>query len=332
MSLPSTMQACRFENGKLLVKEVPTPQPTPGEAIIKVIAAGICSTDLEICKGYMGFNGTLGHEFIGEIVALHDADVSKSSLPLGSRVVGEINCACGTCEFCTREDLGSGRHCPHRTVLGILGRDGAFAEYVSLPLGNLLLVPDNVSDEAAVFTEPIAAAYEVFEQLPSIKSQSVLVIGDGRLAQLIARVLKTEVADLTVVGKHENKLAILREAGCQTLLSDQVPDRTWDVAVEATGHPSGLEMATQRVRPRGTIVLKSTYAGGTSYDFAPLVINEVTVLGSRCGRFAPAIDLLTKGAIDPLPLIHDRFSLENAVEAFTEAKKTGILKVLLKMP
>lgn len=317
------MKALRFINDQLSLGEVPVPA-ADGEALVRVVLAGICNTDLEIVRGYAGFNGTIGHEFVGVVEA--------SPVPslLGQRVVGEINAGCGHCRLCLS---GDSRHCAERTVLGIVGRDGAFAEYLRLPVSNLLVVPAAVSDEAAVFTEPIAAAAEITEQVALSPSERVAVLGDGKLGQLIARVLRTTGCDLTLIGKHEAKLGLAAAAGIRTILKDDVPtgliDR-FDTVVEATGSPSGFEMAIALTRPRGRLVLKSTFHGAVAIDLSRVVVDEISIIGSRCGRFDRALELLASGAIDPEPLITAQYDLAAGVEAMVAAGKPGAMKVLLR--
>lgn len=295
-------------SGLALDPEHPQPQPAEGEALVKVRLAGICNTDIEIARGYMAFQGVPGHEFVGEVD--------------GQRVVGEINAACGACDFCRQ---GLGRHCPSRTVLGILGRSGTFAEYLTLPQGNLRPVPDSLDDEAAVFVEPTAAAFEIVDQVPLTGEQHVALLGDGKLALLIAQVLRTRCR-LKVFGKHPEKLGVLRDI--ETTV-DQ-PLGQFDIVVEATGSDRGFQQALSLVRPRGTLVLKSTFADRAAIDLAPLVVNEVTLVGSRCGRFEPAIAALASGEVDPRPMISATYSLADGVAAFRHAQDPGVLKVLLR--
>jgi threonine dehydrogenase-like Zn-dependent dehydrogenase len=263
----------------------------------------------------------LGHEFVGEVV--------ESSEPawVGSRVVGEINDACGSCELCRS---GHPTHCESRTVLGIVARDGAHAEYVRVPHANLHRVPDGVSDEAAVFTEPLAAALEVLEQVHIRPSDRVLLVGAGRLGQLVGRVLALTGADVRAVARYERQVELLAVAGVACIAEEEVGQRRWDVVVEATGSPSGLDVARAALRPRGTLVLKSTYRGEVTLDLAPFVVDEITVVGSRCGPFAPALELLARGKIDPVPLIEARYPLASGVEAMEVAARSGAMKVLLE--
>ncbi|HEV8342222.1 MAG TPA: alcohol dehydrogenase catalytic domain-containing protein, partial [Candidatus Binatia bacterium] len=282
--------------------------------------AGICSTDLQIFKGYMGFRGVPGHEFVGEV------QEGPEDL-VGKRVVGEINFSCGECEFCRR---GLGRHCSKRRVMGILDADGTFAEYLAVPVANLHVVPDSVADEEAVFTEPLAAASEILEQIQLNPGDDVLVLGDGKLGMLCAQVVKLTGARVTVLGKHQEKLALVKKTGVRTILLDDWKPRRFDIVVEASGSESGLELALSAVRPRGTLVLKSTIAGNHNVSLAPLVINEVTVVGSRCGLFPPALEALEKRSVAISPLIEKIYPLSEGVEAVAHAGRKGALKVLLR--
>lgn len=314
------MRALVFEGGRAVVADRPEPAPAAGEAVIRVRLAGICGTDLEIALGYMGFAGIPGHEFVGVV------ESSPDSAWVGRRVVGEINAACGRCDTCSQ---GLGRHCPHRTVLGILGRDGAFAERLSLPQANLREVPAGVPDEAAVFCEPLAAAWEILEQVRIPAGTRAAVLGAGRLGQLCARVLARAGSPPLVLGRSEAKLALARIAGLETARADEEIGRNFDLVVEATGSPEGLDRALSIVRPRGTIVLKSTYHGAAPLTLAPVVIDEITIVGSRCGRFEPALEHL---ACDPAlvaPLRTACFALEDAARAFALAAERASMKVLL---
>lgn len=298
----------------------PDPAPTERETIVRVSVAGICGTDLELMRGYMGYRGVPGHEFVGRVTATNDPRIR------GQRVVGEINTACGRCPYCRN---GLARHCPDRTVLGILGRDGAFAEYLCLPNENLLPVPDSIPDETAVFTEPLAAAYEIFEQLHIARDRTIVVLGDGRLGALIALALKREGYLPIVAGHHPQKLGRLVSLGLSTSLEQDLKER-FDYVVDCTGHGDGLRRATELVKPRGTIVLKSTAATGATLNLAPLVVNEITVVGSRCGRLAPALAALESGRLDPRPLIDGTFPLEEGAAAMEAAAKSSNFKILLK--
>ncbi len=295
-------------------------RPMTSTALIKVHLAGVCSTDLQILKGYMGFKGVPGHEFVGS--------VSEGPRELiGKRVVGEINFACGQCDAC-RRDLG--RHCPMRKVMGIVDADGAFAEYVSVPVENLHLVPDNVSDEEAVFTEPLAAAFEILTQIQLDPGDDVLVLGDGKLGSLCAQVLRLTGAKITALGKHGDKLALIKKAGVRTILLNDWQPRLFDVVVEATGSASGFELALSAVRPRGTLILKSTIAGNHQISLAPVVINEINVIGSRCGPFPDALAALASKQIAVTPLIDKVYSLDDGVAAMTHAARPGARKILLR--
>ena len=307
-----------LEERKLTLRsDLPKPEPAPGESLIRVLVAGICNTDIELTRGYYPFRGVPGHEFVGVV----------ESGPLeGKRVVGEINAAC---EACCRCRSGMRAHCGNRTVLGIAGRDGAFAEHLVLPSRNLHVVPETVDSPAAVFTEPLAAALQIQEQVRVAEDDRVLVVGDGKLGQLIARTLALAGCRLFVVGRHENKLGLLRRRGIATVTAGEVEAGGFDLSVECTGSPGGFELARSALRPRGTLVMKSTYAGRLDLDAAPVVVDELTILGSRCGPFAPAVDLLASGAVDVAPLISDRLPIADGLEAFERATRRGSLKILL---
>ncbi len=316
------MKAIVFD-GKLRVIDMPKPVPAPGEALIRVSMAGICNTDMEIMKGYLGFQGIIGHEFTGTV----EKAAGDAPAMAGKRVVGEINCGCGECGMCRR---GLEKHCPGRTTLGILGRQGAFAEYTTLPAGNLHEIPGGLGDEQAVFAEPLAAAFEMLEQVIIDRGERVLVLGDGKLGILCALTLKLTGAHVSLAGKHPDKLAIAARQGISTLLVDDMPEEsTFDIVVEATGSTQGLDTAMRYTRPRGTIILKSTAADNIPVNLAPIVINEITLVGSRCGPFEPAIRALADGSIDVKPLITAVFPLNGAEEAFRAARKKGSLKVLI---
>jgi threonine dehydrogenase-like Zn-dependent dehydrogenase len=314
--------------GRVGVEERPDPRPAPGEALIRVNLAGICSTDLELARGYMGFQGIPGHEFIGTVL---EAPPDAADL-VGSRVVGEINAACGACSYCAD---GLGRHCPSRTVLGIHGRPGAFAELLTLPVANLHRVPAKLSSERALFTEPLAAAFEILTQVEVSRGQEVLVLGDGKLGALCARVLGFAGALVTVAGRHEAKLAPLREEGFATVVDGAEAAapllRRFDLVIEASGRPEGIERALAYLRPRGRIVLKSTCAGSKPLNLAPVVVDEITVVGSRCGPFAPALNALATGAIKPELTIDARFPLGRAAGAFEAAASAGARKVIFEV-
>jgi len=319
------MKALRYQHGSLSVTDVPKPV-ADGEALVRVTLSGICNTDLEIARGYAGFEGTLGHEFVGVIEELSAA---AGLLTPGTRVVGEINAGCGACELCR---AGDPRHCANRTVLGIVGRDGAHAELLKLPVANLLPVPENIPDEQAVFTEPLAAGCGILERVSITEDTRVAVVGDGKLGLLCAQVLKTTAAAVTLIGKHENKLAIAERCGIETATVAAAENRKglFDVVVEASGSPSGFALAVNLLHPRGVLVLKSTFHGKTEIEAAPLVVNEISVVGSRCGRFAPALELLRTGAIDVENLISEEFPLSSGVQAMRRAAEPGILKILLR--
>jgi alcohol dehydrogenase len=317
------MRALLCDNGLRYDPAYPDPVPPPGEALIRVRLAGICNTDLELVRGYLGFRGVLGHEFVGEVVQASDPAW------LGRRVVGDINAACRRqqCEAC---NSGRHTHCPHRTTLGIAGRNGAFADYLVLPQANLVPVPESVPDASAVFAEPLAAACEVLEQIRIAPTDRVVVLGDGKLGLLVAAVLRLTGAELTLVGRNRDKLAIAEGWGVQVrLAADPLPAHTVDVVVECTGSPRGFDAARRLLRPRGTLVLKSTYHGALSVDMSGLVVDEITLLGSRCGPFAPALRLLTAGLVDPRGLISETFTLGQAAAAFAHAAEPGVLKILL---
>ena len=315
------MKALWLEDQALSVRDVPIPTPAAGEALIRVRLSGICGTDLELVRGYYPFTGVIGHEFVGDVVESPDPSW------LGARVVGEINAACHFCEQCA---AGRPTHCETRTVLGIQGRDGAHAEFLTLPVENLHRVPDSVSDEAAVFTEPIAAAAQILTQVTIEPRDRVLLVGAGRLGQLVAQVLASTGAHLRVVARHDHQKALLHARGIETIDAADVEPRRWDVAVEATGSPSGFDIAAAALRPRGTLVLKSTYRGEITLALAPFVVDEITIVGSRCGPFAAALGYLEMGAVDPLPLIAARYRLADAVEAMRFAVEPGTMKVLLQ--
>lgn len=296
----------------------PAPAPAAEEVLVRVTRAGVCETDLQLIKGYMGFRGILGHEFVG---------VAESGPLAGQRVVGEINCACWQCDTCRS---GFPTHCPNRTVLGILNHDGAFADLIAVPQRNLHRVPDAIPDDIAVFTEPVAAAFQIPAQIEIAGSERIVVLGDGRLGNLCAQVLASMADEVLVIGKHREKLALLDAMGLKTaLLSDDLPQRSFDIVVDCTGSESGLPAALKLVRPRGTIVLKTTVAGTQTLAWAPFVIDEVTLVGSRCGPFDRALAALEQGHVQVQPLIADRFDLSRGLDALARAQTKGILKVLL---
>lgn len=324
----SKMKAVWLENNKIELREIPQPQK-PNEALVKIRKAGICSTDLELVKGYYPYTGVLGHEFVGEVVALTPGPSPEGrgeSLRVGERVVGEINAVCGQCEQCLN---GRPTHCENRTVLGIVNRDGTFAEFTRLPIANLHKVPDSVSDELAVFAEPIAAALEIQEQVNIKPNDRVLLVGAGRLGQLIAQTLALTGCDLRVVARHARQQELLQARGIRVIDEEDVQRWRWDVVVEATGSPSGFTLARQAIRPRGTLVLKSTYKGEMNVNFSSIVVDEVNIIGSRCGPFEPALRLMESKQVDPTVLIDDEFSLDDALKAFERAAQAGTLKVLL---
>jgi threonine dehydrogenase-like Zn-dependent dehydrogenase len=300
--------------------DVPRPAPPPGEALVRVTLAGVCNTDLELVKGYYPFTGVPGHEFVGEVVAAGAAEW------IGRRVVGEINASCGACATCR---AGRRTHCPSRTVLGIKGRHGSMAEFLSLPMENLHAVPDTLADDAAVFTEPVAAALEVQRQVAIDAGARVVVVGDGKLGQLVARTLAQAGHRPTVIGRHERKLALLSRLGIATAAGGDLPPREADVVIECTGNPDGLALARALVRPRGTIVLKSTYHGEVPLNLSGIVVDEVTLVGSRCGPFAPALALLAGGGLEVADMVDQRFPLDDGVAAFAAAAAPGVLKVLI---
>jgi len=319
------MKAVVFDRGLRFVKDYPVPEASEGEALIRVSMAGICNTDIEITRGYMGFRGVIGHEFVGVV-----EDVKGGGQAwVGKRVVGEINCGCGVCEYCLK---GLKNHCPSREVIGILGRNGAMAEYLTLPLSNLFEVPDEIRDEEAVFVEPLASAFEILEQVRIEPEHKVLVMGDGKLGLLIASVVRNVNKDVTLSGKHEDKLRIAGQMGIKTAFVNGLDTKGYyDIVVDATGSADGLEMAMGLVRPRGTIVLKSTVAERKDMNLAPIVINEVTLIGSRCGPFRPAIDALQKGLIDVRPLITVIYPFSRAEDAFRTAMQEDSLKVIIDL-
>jgi threonine dehydrogenase-like Zn-dependent dehydrogenase len=314
------MQALWLENQQLNLREVPKPT-RPAEALIRIRKAGVCSTDLELVKGYYPFTGIIGHEFVGDVVECDDPAW------VGQRVVGDINVTCGNCEQCLG---GRSTHCENRTVLGITKRDGTFAEYTTLPIANLHYVPASVPDEMAVFTEPLAAALEIQQQVHIQPTDRVLVVGAGRLGQLIAQVLVLTGCDLRVVARHPHQQKILVERGIKLISEEDVKPWRWDIVVEATGSPSGFSLARQAIRPRGMLVMKSTYKGEMSVNFSSIVVDEINIIGSRCGPFEPALRLMEMGDVDPSVLIAAEFKLGEALQAFERAAQPGVLKVLVE--
>lgn len=316
------MRALVFDGELRFEENYPTPEPVGNQCLVRVHQAGICATDLHLQTGYMNFRGVLGHEFVGTVEQGPDQWVGK-------RVVAEINCVCGRCDMCQR---GLSPHCLNRTVLGILGRDGAFADYVTVPERNLYLVPDSLVDEQAVFVEPLAAAFQVLVQCPIDARSRVVVIGSGRLGLLTAQVLGTTACQLTVVGRNREKLERCEKKGIRGIHVDDLHHtKDHDVVVDCTGAPGGLELAMRLVRPRGTIVLKSTYTQSRPINLAPIVIDEVTLLGSRCGPFPEAINALTRGAVEVQSMISKTFPIHQGIQAMAAAKDARNLKIMLRM-
>ena len=309
--------AVHLEGSIVTVRDTAVPEPPPGYALLRLIRGGICNTDLELRRGYYGFSGQPGHEFVAEVIECGEPGW------IGRRVVGEINLACGTCDWCHR---GLGRHCPSRTVLGIVKHPGAFAESFTLPVANLLEVPGRVPTDAAVFTEPVAAACEILDQVSIPPGAEVAVLGDGKLGLLIAQVLQLHGARVKLRGRHPEKMAIAAAVGVEPVQSAGAP---FDYVVDATGSEDGLAQAVAMTRPRGTLVLKSTVARRVSIDTAAIIVNEITLVGSRCGRFEPALDLIASGRLNLEPMIHARYPLRDAPAAFAHAEAKGALKVLL---
>lgn len=309
------MLSVHLENGIVQIKRQPLPRVAKGFARIRLLAGGICSTDLELQRGYYGFSGTPGHEFVGE---LED----------GTRVAGEINLACGHCDWCAR---GLGRHCPNRTVLGIVKHPGAFREFLTLPAANLHRVPKSIPTEHAVFIEPVAAACEILDQVKITKH--VAVLGDGKLGLLIAQVLQAHGAKVLLLGRHREKMRLVEWSGVTTeLLAEKLPGRAFPIVVDATGSPEGLRAAIAMCEPRGTVVMKSTVHGLVPIDTAPAIVNEITLVGSRCGRFEPAMKMLASGKVRVGDLTSEEYPLDRAPDAFRRAATRGVLKVLLRPP
>ena len=333
------MLAFAVHNQKLVVRDRPLPRLRPQWALVRVRLAAICNTDIEILRGYHDFAGALGHEFVGEVVEVRAVSARERARWIGRRVVGEINVSCSAygyrpvCVFCRR---GLKTHCARRTVLGIVAHDGTFAEYLTLPLENLHVVPDSVSDEQAVFVEPLAAACQILDQINMAKFHEAAVLGDGKLAQLVARVLQIKLRHVVMYGKHEKKLALARLIGVKTKrIHGNAGDakrvvKKYGLVVEATGSPSGLALAQQLTEPRGTLVLKSTFHGAAPVETWPIVVKEITLVGSRCGPFANAIALLRSGKVDPTALVTRIFPLAEAGKAIRLAQKKGVMKILLK--
>jgi len=313
------MNAIWLENNRINVREVPRSQK-PNEALIKIRKAGICSTDLELVKGYYPYTGILGHEFVGEVV------IADDPAWIGQRVVGEINAVCNACEQCLN---GRPTHCERRTVLGIVNRDGVFAEFTTLPINNLHKVPASIPDEVAVFTEPLAASLEIQQQIQINPTDRVLLIGAGRLGQLIAQTLALTGCDLHVVARHKRQQELLKARGIRIILEEEVQPWRWDIVVEATGSPDAYSLARHAIRPRGTLVLKSTYKGDLNVNFSSIVVDEINVIGSRCGPFEPALRLMESKQVDASVLIDSEYSLVDGLKAFEHAAQPAALKVLL---
>jgi len=315
------MLAVHIEQGRVQLRRRPRPRGRSGWALLRLRLAGICNTDLELVRGYYGFRGTPGHEFVAEVV---EADTPAWA---GRRVVGEINAACGQCEWCRR---GWGRHCPRRTVLGIAGLAGAFSEYFTLPEANLHVLPEQVADEEAVFTEPVAAACEILEQVRFPSNATVAVLGDGKLGLLVAQVLQLNGIEVRLYGRHASKLALAAAGGIETELSGGLPAARYEWVVEATGSREGLSEAIRMTRPRGTVIVKSTVHGAVKLDTAAVVVNEITLIGSRCGRFEPALELIASGRLRLREMITAEYPLAEAPRAFRAAMRPGALKILLR--
>lgn len=315
------MKALTFDGKKLKISEIPKPIPNEDEVLIKVSKAGICNTDHEITKGYVpNFTGVLGHEFLGFVEEAQDKNL------VGKRVSGEINLACGICNFCKK---GLERHCPNRTVLGIINRNGAFAEYLILPKQNVIEIPNEIPDERAIFIEPLAAACEILEQVQILPLHEVLLIGDGKLALLIARFLHSTGCKLKILGKHQDKLDTLEEIGISTVLLQNFAPKSFDIVVEASGNSTAFEFGLNCTKPRGTFVLKSTYAGGINFNPAQVVVNEITMIGSRCGKFQDALKFLLNHKPALEKMIHLEFDFTKALEAFETSALKDTLKVIL---
>ncbi|MCU1325993.1 MAG: Alcohol dehydrogenase GroES domain protein [Bryobacterales bacterium] len=318
------MVSVHLEAGQVVVQDAGVPERQPGFALIRLLAAGICNTDVELRRGYYGFYGRPGHEFVGIVVEANSPEL------LGKRVVGEINLACGICSWCLR---GFERHCPTRTVLGIVRHPGAFAEFLTLPENNLHLVPDAVTTASAVFTEPLAAACEILDQVAIPHGSAVAVLGDGKLGLLVSQVLQTSGLRVHQFGRHAEKLRIAERRGVTTeVASDHLPETEYDWVVDATGSAAGLQAAVRMTRPRGTVILKSTVHGSVPLDTAPVIVNEIMLVGSRCGRMEPALAMLQAGSVDVESMIAASYALDQAPAAFAEAERSGVLKVLLFPP
>jgi alcohol dehydrogenase len=316
------MLAVHLQAGRIEVRSQPLPRRAQGFARIRLLAAGICSTDLELQRGYYGFSGTPGHEFVGEVTEAEDRQW------IGKRVAGEINLACGECEWCAR---GLGRHCPRRTVLGIVKHPGAFREFLTLPVRNLHRVPASIPTEHAVFIEPVAAACEILDQVKIPAGKPVAVLGDGKLGLLVSHVLQAHGARVHLYGHHRSKTRLVEPAGVTTeLLGKSLPQGAWPIVVDATGSAEGLRASIALCEPRGTVIMKSTVHGLVAIDTAPAIVNEITLVGSRCGRFEPALRLLASGKVRVDGLISEQFPLDRAPAAFAHAAAKGVLKVLLR--
>jgi threonine dehydrogenase-like Zn-dependent dehydrogenase len=317
------MRALYYDGALELRQDYPVPRPAPGEALVRVTRAGICNTDLEVVRGYMDFRGVLGHEFAGVVEEVNGPDGERLR---GERVVGEINAYCGECPTCRRGDT---THCPNRSTLGIWRGDGVFADYLALPVRNLHPIPAGISDEQAVFVEPLAAALEILEQVHLAPTDRVIVLGDGKLGLLVAQALALTGCDLLALGRHEEKLAILQRRGIATQLADELPEGGADVVVDCTGNPAGFATARALVRPRGTLVLKSTFRADVTVDLSRLAVEEISLVGSRCGPFAPAVRLLARGMIEVDYMLHATYPLDEGLRAFARALEPGVLKVEL---
>lgn len=315
------MLAVRLENGRVRLQKLARPRRPEGFALIRLLQGGICNTDLELQRGYYGFSGTPGHEFVGEVLEADSAEW------IGERVVGEINLACNACDWCAR---GLGRHCPHRTVLGIVKHPGAFRELLTLPERNLHRVPRGIPTEHAVFVEPLAAACEILDQVRIRAGESLAVLGDGKLGLLVGQVLKAHGAEVHQYGRHKEKLRIAASAGIDARLARKLPAAAYRVVVDATGSSEGLRQAVQMTEPRGTVIMKSTVHGSVKLDSAPVIVNEITLVGSRCGRFEPALRLLRSKKINVDSIISEILPLKSAPVAFRHAAQSGVLKVLLE--
>lgn len=321
------MKALVYDNGLKLDNNYPMPKISDDEVLIKTTMVGICNTDYEITQGYMGYKGVLGHEFVGKVVEV-GKNCSKDLL--NKRVVGEINCACNNCSYCAQNLQ---RHCPNRSTLGIWKKDGCFSEFFTLPKENVIEISDNIDDITATFTEPLAAAYEILEQVHIKPDSKVALLGDGKLGLCISLVLSALNVDFIHIGKHENKLQISKNVGAKTMLLNELKEtdrKTFDVVIEATGSKGGFETSVSLVKPRGTLVLKSTIAASEGLNLASIVVDEINIVGSRCGQFRPILRLLEKGKIDPKPLVEAVYDVDNFKEAFEKNTMKNVLKVLVK--